>query len=172
MAVFDPRLSPLIEALAGAGLDWLAFEVVEGIRRGREPEESAEALKRARENAERGELQRIEADAPLYSESIPLVGDEQLHWAADYVAERLDMAMKEMATSLENIDRLAGSSRPGRPARAEEVNGTPSATIVLVDGDQQWKVGRTQVQEAASGLPELRDALSAWLSAARTGLLE
>ena len=42
MAILDPRLLPLLETLAASGADWLAFEIVDGVRRGREPEEPEE----------------------------------------------------------------------------------------------------------------------------------
>ena len=42
MAILEARLLPLIETLAEAGADWLAFEVVDGIRAGRVAEEHLE----------------------------------------------------------------------------------------------------------------------------------
>ena len=44
MAILDPRLIPFIEMLADLGLDWLAFELIEGVRRGEEPVETEDAL--------------------------------------------------------------------------------------------------------------------------------
>ena len=47
MAILDPRLLPFIDMLAELGIDWLAFELVEGIRRGEERLEDKGALARA-----------------------------------------------------------------------------------------------------------------------------
>jgi hypothetical protein len=48
MAKIDPRLLPLIEALSASGADWLAFEILDGIRTGRRAEDSEEELRDAR----------------------------------------------------------------------------------------------------------------------------
>ncbi len=89
MAVLDPRLLPLLETLAGAGADWLAFEIVDGIRRGRELVEPEELLGAAREKVRSRQLSdRLSADVPVLAE--PIFGDEQIVWAANYVAARLD----------------------------------------------------------------------------------
>lgn len=53
MAVLDPRLMPLIEMLTTVAADWLAFELIDGNRRGREVEETANALTIARASAPR-----------------------------------------------------------------------------------------------------------------------
>ena len=52
MAVLDPRLLPFIEMLAELGMDWLVFELVDGIRRGDEPAEDEYALTLARQQIE------------------------------------------------------------------------------------------------------------------------
>ena len=53
MAILDPRLLPFIEVLAELGMDWLAFELVDGVRRGKEPVEDEAALRRARDRTRR-----------------------------------------------------------------------------------------------------------------------
>jgi hypothetical protein len=65
MAILDRRLIPFIEMLADLGLDWLAFELIDGIRRGREPEESAKALMVARERVRAGEVKLVEREPAL-----------------------------------------------------------------------------------------------------------
>lgn len=57
MVTLDRRLIPFLEMLTEEGLDWLAFELIDGVRRGREPEEAPEALADARELVQRGAVQ-------------------------------------------------------------------------------------------------------------------
>ena len=49
MAILDRRLIPFIEMLAELGMDWLAFELMEGIRLGREPVAREDELARLRQ---------------------------------------------------------------------------------------------------------------------------
>jgi hypothetical protein len=90
LAILDPRLLELIETLVAARLDWLAFELIEGVQAGHPPEESEDALVVAREsirgNAQpkpRGEPQAVTVEAR------PIPPKEQIEWAAAYVEERL-----------------------------------------------------------------------------------
>lgn len=83
MAVLDPRLIPLIETLAAADLDRLAFEIIEGLRRGVESEEPAETLEMARADAreKRPPPERVAARDPHH-----------VTWAVDdrYVTEAVN----------------------------------------------------------------------------------
>lgn len=81
MTVLDTRLLPLLETLVGAAADWLAFEIVDGVRRGREPLEPEELLRAAREKVRSRRLSdRLSAEIPVLSE--PILGDDQIVWAA------------------------------------------------------------------------------------------
>lgn len=172
MAILDRRLIPFIEMLTELGLDWLVFELVDGIRRGRELEESAELLKLAREHVRSGKTDLAEREPGATVEPEPLLGDKQLDWAARYVDERLTATLAEMAASLDNIDGIVGPICDEEAAKAFQADAAPSPALVLLDGEEQRKVGRPQVEEAQGHLPKLRGALASWLASPQTGLAQ
>lgn len=162
MAILDRRLIPLIEILTDLGLDWLAFEMVDGIRRGREPEETAQDLMVARKQVRDGEMKSVESKPIESVEAELLLGDDQLNWAADYLAERLEAIFAEMSASLNNIDGIIGTTDSHLPA----------ASLVLRDGEEDWTVDDAIVKEAQSQLPKLRKALTSWFASTRTDLAQ
>ena len=160
MAILDPRLLPFIEVLAELGMDWLAFELVDGVRRGKEPVEDEAALRRARNRARRAsdaEEVTERFDSPGGA-AIPVLGDDQLEWAARYVDERLRAAVDQIAHSLDALDEIVA----GHDARPSD---TPVATTrLVVRGDETADtVGRAEVDGARARLPALREALDAWI---------
>ena len=164
MAILDPRLIPFIEMLTELGMDWLAFEVVDGIRRGEEPVEDEFTLLRARERAGRASDagEDIEQYISPPQAATPFSGDDQLDWAARYVDERLRAALDAMEASLDALDEIvAGGDTPlSRP---------PSALTVLdlAGRDGEHSVGRTEVEGARTRLSTLSEALADWVRDAR-----
>jgi hypothetical protein len=160
MAILDPRILPLIETLAASGMDWLAFELVNGVARGHLPEESEDALARARQRAS----SPVEAEAPfeegeLAAEPEPILGEDQLRWAVAYVDSRLADTIDALEGSfihLQAIDRSTVDEVGVRPIR-------PLA-LVLVDGEQSYEVGPGGTHVARNGLELLRAALNKWLA--------
>lgn len=172
MPILDPRLLDLFETLVAARLDWLAFELVEGIRVGRPPEEPEEALAAAREsirgNAQpkaRGEPQTIAAEAK------PIPQDEQAEWAAAYVEERLSAALEQLQVSIDTLDFIVEGTterpdRAGALAQPTYASG-PRAVAVLVDLEGDRKSGREDVAGARESLFNLRTALTEWTAQSR-----
>lgn len=160
MAILDPRLLPFIEVLAELGMDWLAFELVDGVRRGKEPLEDEAALRRARDRTQRA------SDAGEVTErfglsggaAIPILGDDQLKWAARYVDERLRAALDQTARSLDALDEIVA----GLDARPSDA---PVATtrLVLRGDDSVDTVSRADLDGARDRLDALRGALDAWI---------
>ena len=160
MAILDSRLLPFIEMLAELNMDWLAFELVDGVQRGKEPIEDDAALRRARDRAQRA------SDAEEVTEwfgspgraAIPILGDDQLEWSARYVYERLRAALDQIAYSLDALDEIV-AGLDDRPS------GAPMATtrLVLRDDDSADIVDRAGVDGARAQLDALRGALDAWV---------
>lgn len=157
MAVLDPRLLPFIEMLAELGMDWLVFELVDGIRRGDEPAEDEHALALARQQSE----QRPAGDRKRHAsaDSVPtsILGDRQLQWAAEYVFERLHATLAEMSQSLHALDEISDDLevRQTVPSAVEPL-------LVLLDNGEERVVGQAQIKAAQAWLPELRKALDVW----------
>src|SRR4051812_20982308 len=108
MATLDPRILDLIETLTIARLDWLAFEIVEGIQAGYVPTESSETLADTRRRVREDDQPKATGEPkPVTLESEPVEGDAQINWAAKYVGERLDATLVYLAESIENLDALA-----------------------------------------------------------------
>ena len=162
MATLEPRLLPFIEMLAELGLDWLAFELIDGVQRGDEPVEDEFALARAQEESRQPPTREVEHLAPADAGPTPFLGDDQLQWAVEYVFERLQATLAEMAHSLNALDQIVGSA-DGKQAAPY----SPDPILLLLD-DEQRVVRRAQVETARGRLSALREALEAWRVDAQT----
>lgn len=171
MAVIDLRVLELIENLVAARLDWLAFELIEGIRLGRRAEESEEALAAARQSI-RGDAQPKAHGEPevLIAKHEPIPADEQVKWAAAYVEERLESALKQLQASLDTLDFIVESTNePDGPQdlaqAASDITKQDTALVMLdVEGDR--KSTRKDVAGARDDFPALRAALAEWIARA------
>ena len=169
MTILEPRLLPLLETLAANGADWLAFEIVDGVRRGREPEEPEKLLRAARENARSSQPVRIpSSETPKLAE--PILGDDQIAWAADYVLARLDGVLADLDAGCAMIEIIAdGSARRSEKAGSSltDAHGV-MPVMVVVFGEDDLPIGRRSIAAARNGIPGLRDALAAWSLQARS----
>lgn len=154
---------PFVEMLTELGMDWLAFELIEGVRRGREPVAEEGELALARQRARKRKAEAPEGDPEDDPEddilAEPLLGDSQLEWVERYVGERLEAVLAEVSASLDALDEIVTSDREGQ-AKAAEV----STVLVLLDAGEVGRIGRTQVDEAQAHLAELRQSLESWLA--------
>ena len=144
-------------------MDWLAFELIEGVQRGREPVEEEGKLALARQWARKGKAEAPMGDVEENVLAEPLLGGSQLEWAARYVGKRLEAVLFEISTSLDALDEIVASDRDEQ-AKTSEL----STVLVLRDAEEVGRVGRTQVDEAQAHLAELHQSLENWL--AITGL--
>lgn len=131
MAILNSRVLELIETLVAARLDWLAFELIEGIRLGRTAEEFEEALAAARQSI-RNDAQPKARGEPqvLLAKPEPIPAGEQVEWAAAYVEERLETALEQLQASIDALDLIVESTNepegpqtwrkrhPPKPSRA------------------------------------------------------
>ena len=168
MAILDSRLTPFIQMLADEGLDWLAFELIDGISRGREPVESSKALIAARGRARGVETENISPDPEGAPETEAILGDEQLEWAAHYVEERLKESLAEMQVALGNLDDIASAA-----GSREQDTASPDVHSIIVlqgsdDVDDVHKVSLPDVESAQANLPKLKQVLETWLESARS----
>lgn len=172
MAILDPRLLELIETLVAARLDWLAFELIEGVRAGRPPEESEEALAVARESI-RGNAQPKSRGEPqaISKEAKPIPPDEQIEWAAAYVEERLDEAIKQLQTSIDSLDFVVEGTieRPDKAGAVAQPTGAsePRAVVVMLGLEGDRESSRDDVVGARESFPNLRTALTEWTAQLR-----
>ena len=164
MAILDSRLLPFIDMLAELGIDWLAFELFEGIRRGEELAEDEDALARARQRIGADDPEEPGHDSSADDEGRPFAADDQLEWVVQYVCVRLEATLAAMSDSLDAVDEIVGA--PAEPPRSGDSQ--PSAVLMLLGDDEERADGRSQVESARGRLPELRQALDAWLDGERT----
>ena len=163
MAILDRRLTPIIEMLAKLGMDWLAFELIEGVRRGQEPVENEDALELARRGVRVRDAEIFARNPGDGVEGEPLLDDAQLEWAARYIHERLEATLAEMSASLGALDKIVDSRREQQTKSTKA-----SAVLVFLDAEEDRKVSRTQVEEAQAQLPKLNQSLKAWLTRTRS----
>lgn len=167
MARLDRRLFPFLEMLVDLGLDWLAFEVVDGIRHGVEPWEPEDVLAEARARARVGEPVRLEErkrpDIP--AEAKPLLGDEQLDWVVGYIERRLEETLAEAITALRNLDAVIDESSM-IDARAPDLARNVTKLVLLGD-EEASTLDLRQAEEAQLQLEKLKGALVGWLKSTR-----
>ena len=172
MAILDPRVLQLIETLVAARLDWLAFELIEGVQTGRPPEEPEEALAAARQSIRSNSQPKARGEPQATAvEAKPIPPDEQIEWAVAYVEERLGEALEQLQASIETLDFIVEGTteRPDKAqatAQSADVVGSRAVTVLLdVDGDR--KSDRDNVTGARESFATLHAALIEW--AARSG---
>lgn len=166
MADLDRRLTPLIETLTAAGIDWLAFEIEELIRTGFEEEESFEELEQSRRRVRDHYIPKVREDL---DEPAPgtrhLTGEEQIEWAAGYVAQRLDDTLSALTASIENLNILI-NDQPADAVRREYAQ-LSEPTVVIMAGEEKRKADREGTARAQAAIPGLRTALERWTIDAR-----
>jgi hypothetical protein len=170
MATLDSRLLPLIETLAAADADWLAFEILDGLRRGRVAEETPDDLQSTQiavRSAERA-TRRSEERASPPPAAVPIVGDEQIEWAAAYVSDRLSDAVSMLQATLKQLDEIVFTAQGLDGARAA-ASAKDGVTLVLQTDDGVRNVRRDEADHARAALPKLQDALRAWATSTRNG---
>ncbi|MCY4597706.1 MAG: hypothetical protein OXC19_23260 [Bryobacterales bacterium] len=163
MAILNQHLVPLIELLTELGIDWLAFELIEGIRRGEEPLEDERTLALARYRAGTQHREETVEHAWAAYEPQPIPDVSQSEWAARYVFDRLGATLAEMTHSLDVLDEIVDDRNVKQPPGSRS-----SAVLVLLDGGEECAVGRARIEAAQARLPELREALDAWVVRARS----
>jgi hypothetical protein len=168
LAVLDTRLLPLIETLTEAGADWLAFELVDGIRRGVEAEEPEELLVLARERVRSG-VAGERRPMKLAELATPILGDDQIVWAAQYVVNRLDAALADLAAASNLLEAIADAPPPhGARYQVQAVRaGGPEPVKIVVGGEEGSAVTRDGIEAARGSMQKFRQALDAWSSVAR-----
>lgn len=165
MAALNPRMLDLIETLAAARMDWLAFELIEAIQRGRTSRETPDMLAMTRRNVREDDQPKATGEPKLVSqEPRPIEGDDQIDWATKYVAERLDATLACLLQSIETLDAITGGDAKRHEGAADH-DGEP--LVVLADGEIERQVRRAQVEAAIAALPQLRHALDAWSAEVR-----
>lgn len=173
MAAIDRRLLPLIEALAAVDADWLAFEILEGVQRGRVAEETHDDLLltqqkvRAARRKKSTERQRPHRVSPAAAQ--PITGDDQIDWVVSYVNERIQDVVSMGDATLEELNAILFTSVPPQ-VRLTLPPPTDGVTLVLQTDDEQERiVRRDDVARARAGLPRLRSELLTWAESIRTG---
>jgi hypothetical protein len=170
MAIIDPRLLPLIETLIAADADWLAFEILDGIQLGRVVEETREDLQSTRLAVRTAKHQRRRSEErPVPPPAAtPLVGDEQIDWAANYVADRLSDAVSMLGATLDQLNQIASSTEEPQATISDRTS-RREVDLVLREEGEGPVLHRTQVDEANAAIPKLREALSNWANSTRIG---
>ena len=160
MAVLDPRMLDLIETLVAARMDWLAFELIEGIQEGRAPTETSDTLAMTRTKVRDDDQPKATGELKLVSQAVQAIeGNDQIEWAAIYIAGRIDATLAYLAQSIENIDAIAGGNVKNPAAISVDAS---EPLVVLSDGETQREAGRAEVEGAIAALPQLRQSLEVW----------
>lgn len=167
MAVLDPRLFDLLETLTRSRLDWLAMEVIDGIRAGRAVKDPPEALAAARKAIGSKAQPRVRGEPiPPTPAPQPIEADAQIEWAANYVGERLQSTLTQLDASLATLDEIVEGTQGDAESQAAKA---PAESIaVLMDEDMPRKSRRDDVAVARASVQPLIDGLSRWSESVRT----
>jgi hypothetical protein len=165
MAVIDPRLIELIDTLVASGADWLAFEILDGIRSGTPIEESNNRDRESHHELRSWKDDRSSEPRTRIRETVmkPIYGDDQIEFAAGYVADRITEAIEMTTMSLENLNRISAESTEG----AAEINPKSRTAITLGLEDSEFHFTGDQAEKLRNLLPELRTSLLEWSARVR-----
>ncbi len=166
-AVLDPKGENATKTARTSGLDWLAFELIDGIKAGRVEEESEEALEDAR-LAVRSDEQPTASAQPAFfvAPPQPIIGDAQIEWATDYVASRLNDTLGQLDQAIDALDAIAAGD--SESPNLGQVMPDMGVTIVLTDGEAPRKARREDAVAAREAIPKLRAALETWSAEVRS----
>ena len=161
MATLDTRLLPLIEALAVADADWLAFEILDGLRLGKVAEETRAELKSTRSAVRSAErpTRRSEERAVLPAPAVPIIGDEQ-------IGKRMSEAVLMLQATLDQLEGII-SGTPTLDGAHSPSSAGEGVTLVLQTDGEELSVRRRDVADARATLPRLQEALLAWVASTR-----
>lgn len=167
MATLDARLFDLLETLTGSGLDWLAMEVMDGIRAGRAFEDSAEILAAARKAIDSKAQPKARSDPGAHIPAPQLIeGDAQIEWAANYVGERLQSTLAQLDASLATLDEIVEGTQGN--IHNPEMEAPAEVIVVLTEAEMPRKSRREDVAVARANLQPLLDGLAEWSASVRT----
>jgi len=160
MATIDPRLIELVDTLVAAGADWLAFEILDGIRFGKPGEEFDNRDREMHRSLRSWKDKKSSEPEPRKREAVekPIEGDDQIEFAASYVVDRITEAIEMTNMSLDNLNRISAKSSEN----LSEVEPGSQAAITLGMEDSTFRFTPDQAEQLRRLLPELRSSLSEW----------
>jgi len=160
MATIDPRLIELVDTLVAAGADWLAFEILGGIRSGRPGEESDNRDREMHASLRSWKDDKSSEPETRKGEAVakPIEGDDQIEFAASYVVGRITEAIEMTSMSLESLNRISAKSSE----QSSEVDSGPQVAITLGLEDSEFRFTQDQAEQLRRLLPKLRSSLSEW----------
>jgi hypothetical protein len=160
MATIDPRLIELVDTLVAAGADWLAFEILDGIRSGRPGEESDGRDREMHRGSRSWKNDKLSAPGPRIRETVmkPIEGDDQIEFAATYVVDRITEAIEMTGMSLDNLNLISARSSEN----PSEVDPGTQTGITLGLEDSEFRFTQDRAEQLRHLLPELRTSLSEW----------
>jgi tetrahydromethanopterin S-methyltransferase subunit B len=141
--------------------------MLEVLQAGLPPEETAEALSRARESIRSNtKPQPYREETAVIAETKQIPPNEQIEWAAAYVEDRLDELLKQLEASIETLDFIVEETNelPDRAGVQREAGArfAPGSVVVLLDKEELRKSGRDEVVSARENFSSLRTALKEW----------
>jgi hypothetical protein len=160
MATIDPRLIELVDTLVAAGADWLAFEILDGIRSGGPGEESDNRDREIHRSLRSWKDDKSAEPETRKGEAVakPIEGDDQIEFAASYVVDRISEAIEMTSMSLDNLNRISANSSEN----PTDVDPGPQAAMILGLEDSDFHFTQDQAKQLRRLLPELRSSLSEW----------
>lgn len=172
VAALDIRLLELIETLAAARLDWLAFELIEEIQAGYSPKESEKQLAAARQSIRTNSQPKSHREPHLEAaEPKPIPVDDQIDRAVTYVDRRLGQALEQQLATINSLNFILANTTE-QPADENSVSQVADAfeggvSVILQDVNEDRKIGLENVAAARDEIPALRKALVEWAERAR-----
>lgn len=172
MGLLDIRLLELIETLAVAHLDWLAFELIDEIQAGHVPEEPEEELAAARRSIRTNAQPKARSEPQVVAaEPKPIPIDDQVEWAAAYIDKRLDQALEQQLATVNILNFIFVNTTEQLEDKSSvaQVPGTieGDVSMVVMDTDDDRKISSKNIIAARDGISALREALAEWTIRAR-----
>lgn len=92
----------------------------------------------------------------------PILGDDQIAWAASYVAQRLDGALNDLAAASDALNEIAAEPPLVQVDEKKNFQGPPTPIKIVIDDVEVRAVSRGEIEVSRDAMKGLRSALDEW----------
>jgi hypothetical protein len=102
---------------------------------------------------------------------MPILGDDQIVWAATYVSERLDSALNDLAGASDALNAIVAEPSSQRERDEEQhLQGPPAPIKIVINDEEVLTASRSDIKTARDAIEGLRSALDNWSFHVRVSL--
>ena len=97
-----------------------------------------------------------------------IAGDEQIDWAATYVVDRLSDAVSMLRATFDQLNQIVTLAAHPDAIVSDRISARKVDLSLQVEAEGP-SLRSSQVDDARTAIPKLREAISAWVDSTRSG---